>query len=107
MDIEWDKQPKWLNEEKIYGLACAELSNDKQQMVLQALSSTSSGELKTIGLSNNGFFFSNPHSFFCGVILKDLFLFMMQLIHNNLEHGCIEMCYGMGSIERPLVSWLD
>ena len=76
-------------------------------MVLQALSSTSLGGLKAIGLSDNGIFFSNPHSFFCGVILKDLFLFMMQPIHTKLEHGCIEMRYGMGSIERPLVSWLD
>ena len=28
MDVDWNKRPKWLTDDRIYTLACLELSND-------------------------------------------------------------------------------
>ena len=61
MDIEWDKWPKWLNEEKIYGLTYVELTNDQKQMVLQTLSSTSSKGDQSNWTLRQWFLKKNPH----------------------------------------------
>ena len=54
MAIEWEKKPKWLTEEKIYALACAEITNDRKHMVLVALANSSSSALSSIGLGDTG-----------------------------------------------------
>ena len=50
LDIDWDNRPKCVTEEKIYTLACAEITNDRKEQVLRAMISTSQTRLLGIGL---------------------------------------------------------
>lgn len=46
--IDWAKRPKWLTEERLYTLACADLSNKKKVFILRVLASCDVANMKSI-----------------------------------------------------------
>ena len=50
MAIDWENKPKWLTEEKVYALACAEITNDRKMQVLKAMANKSNAGLQAIGM---------------------------------------------------------
>ena len=50
MAIQWDNKPKWLIDDRIYSLACADLPNEKKSAVLKSLTSNDVGLVKEMKL---------------------------------------------------------
>ena len=46
--IEWSTRPKWVTEERLYGLACADLTPTKKTFFLRAMASSDPSNIKSI-----------------------------------------------------------
>ena len=50
MAFQWENKPKWLTDDRIYSLACADLPNEKKSAVLKALTSNDVVPIKEVKL---------------------------------------------------------
>ena len=46
--IDWAKRPKWLTEDRLYALACADLKNEKKVFIIRVLASGDAANMKSI-----------------------------------------------------------
>ena len=46
--IHWQRKSKWLSEERLYSLACANLTNERKVFILGAMAWTDVANLKSI-----------------------------------------------------------
>ena len=52
--IEWGTRPKWITEERLYALACADIRKEKKTFFLRAMASSDPGQIQTLNIPQNG-----------------------------------------------------
>ncbi len=52
--IEWNTRPKWIQEERLYSLACADMPPHKKAYILRAMASSDPADVKSLDIPQTG-----------------------------------------------------
>lgn len=82
MDIMLEKRPKWLNDERLYNLACSALPNERKCPILDALTNHNEREVKALQIPKSKFYpRASNHciAFFC-LCLMSSYLYVGDIV---------------------------
>lgn len=97
LDIVWEKRPRWLNDERLYTLACCALPNDRKCGILDALASHNERDVVALKIPKSMqaylrvMTYINNDSLMFNVLKLQMFL---KVTHRSLGIGYDGRSYG-------------